>query len=416
MFKRSLVYPILLLAALILLPVQAFAGISISSAGKGKFTLQGTQLEEVTSFQLWITYDNGKLSNPRVTMGPLFSSKLAAINFKANPIQIAVVDTNPIGSSGSNCTIATIDFDTVGASTGYTPVLKYLLIPQPTDPNANSGNPSSLTDSSTGSGSGSGSGNITTNTGTGAGIGQVGGTLTFPGDTATKETPKENKDTGAQTAPQDNPEHKPAPAEMPPPPPPEAETKPSKPEVQPAPVPAKPIQSVIERFRLFTGERTVKNLTALFSRESGETFSQSPAIAIADGKATVKLTITKVAGDRAPNFAFNSAHYVSLTRFDDGEWEVEVRPDAGAVSASVTMLLNGSLQEFPLTVTPKAEVSLIKAGEVSEADFLLFLKDSGTPSAPKYDLNGDGKRDYLDDYIYTANYLVRLGEKTRKKP
>ena len=116
-----------------------------------------------------------------------------------------------------------------------------------------------------------------------------------------------------------------------------------------------------------------------------------------------------------PNFAFNSARYVSLARGDEGEWEVEVRPDAGAVSASVTMLANGTLQEFPLTVTPKVEVSLIKPGKVSEADFLLFLKETGTPAAPGHDLNGDGKRDYLDDYIFTANYLLKVGEQANNK-
>ena len=183
---------------------------------------------------------------------------------------------------------------------------------------------------------------------------------------------------------------------------------------KPEPAP-EPVQSVLERFRLFQGERTIGNLTALFDRPKTAFFTQSPPIAIADGNAVVKLVVSKVSGERAPNFAFNSARYVSLTRTDDGEWEVEVRPDAGAVKASVSMLSNGSVQELPLTVAPKAEVNLTKASKVSEADFLLFLKETGTAAAPKFDLNGDGKRDYLDDYIFTANYLLRMEEAANKK-
>jgi hypothetical protein len=71
------------------------------------------------------------------------------------------------------------------------------------------------------------------------------------------------------------------------------------------------------------------------------------------------------------------------------------------------MLLGGVTREFPLTVAPKVQVDLIKPGTVSEADFALFLKERGTAAAPKSDRNADGRRDYLDEYIFTANYLAQ---------
>jgi hypothetical protein len=39
------------------------------------------------------------------------------------------------------------------------------------------------------------------------------------------------------------------------------------------------------------------------------------------------------------------------------------------------------------------------------ADFAQFLKDGSEPK-PKRDLNGDGRHDYQDDFIYTVNYLI----------
>ena len=431
MCKRSLPYRILLFVVLVVLPVQAFAApqITISQPGSnGVSVVQGIGFTGIHGLDLTISYDSATMSSPVVTMGGFVNGMMSASN-PSNPIRINSVTTNPISGSG---TIATIAFTRSGDSAGnITGILakaitstsngSLVIIPAFVSAAANSTDTATTTSESgtpgsTPGGTAGGTTGLTTNVATGGstGVNTVGGTLTFPGDSTGKDTPaKDNKDATSQPPQQESP--KVAPPEPPAPSAPDsAETKPPK-DVQPAPPPPKPVQAVLESFRLYQGERTVKNLSALFNREGGTNFSQYPAIAVADGKATVKLIISKVAGERAPNFAFNSARYVSLARGDEGEWEVEVRPDAGAVSASVTMLANGTLQEFPLTVTPKVEVSLIKPGKVSEADFLLFLKETGTPAAPGHDLNGDGKRDYLDDYIFTANYLLKVGEQANNK-
>jgi hypothetical protein len=71
--------------------------------------------------------------------------------------------------------------------------------------------------------------------------------------------------------------------------------------------------------------------------------------------------------------------------------------------ATMTIMTDSDIIEYPLTLAPP-----IKDISPAEANFTVFLKDSGA-TPPKRDLNGDGRHDYLDDFIYTANYLIRKG-------
>ena len=447
---------------LVILPLPAFAisTLSISSpAADGVFVLRGVGLEAVSGLQISVSYDSATLSNPRIALGSLVSGMYNATN-PGNPIQVAIVSTTKaISDTG---TIATITFERTGASPGRITALTGTLIdlqgakvamaqpividppgPSTPAPGQQPGNPT---------GTGNPTGN-TGNAGTDTNISATGrtatattpsrtvaGTVTFPSN----ETPANETNEPAaiepepqiETAPQETPEPQgvegEVPAEESAAPVPEAdETKAPEPEAtaQPAAAPPaaappaaappaaapQPVQTVLERFRVFEGERTVQNQVALFHSRAVQAFSQSPAIAIADGEATVRLTISRLAGDKAPNFTFNSARFVSLARSDNGEWEVEVRPEKDAIKASVGMLYNGMVQELPLTVAPEANVAPNKSGDITEADFQLFLKERGTASAPKFDLNGDGRRDYIDDYIFTASYLVKMEEKATRK-
>jgi hypothetical protein len=85
---------------------------------------------------------------------------------------------------------------------------------------------------------------------------------------------------------------------------------------------------------------------------------------------------------------------------------LEAKPIVNALKSGVLFFDDGRTRLIPLTVAPKLRMDLIGSGKGSEEDFALFLKTRGTDKAPKFDLNGDRKRDYLDDYIFTANYLV----------
>ena len=88
-------------------------------------------------------------------------------------------------------------------------------------------------------------------------------------------------------------------------------------------------------------------------------------------------------------------------------WIAELRPVKKAMSATLFVSFKKVMIEFPIIVAPKAVVDMDKSGTVTEADFKLFLRDRGSAKKPKFDLNGDGKRDFVDDYIFTANYLVK---------
>jgi hypothetical protein len=388
-------------------------------------------MENVAGLDISVRYDATTLSNPRVAMGSLVSGMASAVN-PSNPIRLAIVGTTGIKQSG---TIATITFDRIGGSSGkitdlsgtlIDPERKKVAMLSPSIQNPSDTDLQGNNASGSGSGSSDSTGNVTTAS-TSTNVAAVttnqpfivGGTLTLPPtETAGNEkrelsTPPTQPIPTAQT---DAPERREIAREAAAPPADDGESsaQATKAAARAVPVP-EPAQSVLERFRIFRGERTVGTLTALFDRNSAAPFVQSPAIVIADGKATVKLVISKVTGNKAPNFAFDSASFVSVAHTGDGEWEVIARPDGGTVKASVIMFSDGLLQDFPLTVAPKSEVVPGKPGESAETSFLLFLKERGTALAPKFDLNGDGRRDYVDDYIFTANYLVKLQDKPGSK-
>jgi len=446
MFKLSSLPAALLICILAILPVPAYAlsALSISSpAADGVFVLQGAGIEGVSGLDITVSYDLTTLSNPRVEIGKPVRGMLNAVN-PGNPIKMLIVSaTKTITESG---TIATMTFDRVGDSlgkiTGLTATLinldnKKVAMAQPVvinptevrNPDQQTGN-TDTSDTDTGN---SGTGSTTTRQPF-----VVGGTLTLASNGTTDDGQSEPP--SVEVPPLENPEQQPAEGAIPEPEPqvpaPSAEEAqepaPVQPEPEPEPEPESAVQpapegtfqpaasslavqSVLERFRLFQGERTLESLTALFRREGATFFSQTPPIGIADGKSSVKLLIRQVAGDKTPIFAFNSSRFVSLAKTGDAEWEVEVRPNKGAVRSSVTMRSGDVVQVLPLTVTPRADTALTGSGETTEADFRLFLKERGAESAPRYDLNGDGTRDYVDDYIFTANYLLKVQEKAGNK-
>jgi hypothetical protein len=423
--KRAVLCQMMFLCFLVLVPFTAHAAgvISISRAGNGSFTVAANGFTAPAGFHVVVTYDTSRLSNPRVTLGSLLNGTMNAINPNSpGSVQIAGVSGAALKGSGP---IATITFDASGSQAGALGVSGYVIgvagnnlqttfngYSDVVGETSTASNSSSSDQNSTQNTNPTGNPVTTTSGGISTGTPVVGGTLTMPTDDfGARERSKDTPGPAAQPVPQEVRESavpQPSVAEAAAPP----EAPAAKKKAQDTP---RPVQSVLEKFRLFSGEKTPKTLVALFDKDPGAPFSQSPAVCIADGKASVQVTVQKVSGEKAPNFGFNSAHYRSLKQSGDGEWLIEVTPDNGALSASISMLADGVQQEFPLTVSPSADVNLNKSGSVSEADFQLFLKTRGTDGAPKFDLNGDGKRDYLDDYIFTANYLVAKGAKNAKE-
>ena len=423
--KRTVVCQMMLLCSLVFVPFSAYAGtISLSPAGGGAFTVLASGFNAPAGFHLFISYDASRLSNPRVVKGSLVSGGM----FIANPnvagsVQLATVSGTPVAGSGA---VATITFDQTGDSAGTLSVSGTVIdmagknLPvsfsgwsagdgsTPIDTTATGTTPGTTSNPNTfGNPAGAPTGGSPTATPF-----MPGGTLTMPSDDSAARERKEVT-VQPQSTPQEGRENAvPAPVDSDAAVASEAQATKKKAQGE---LP-RPIQSVLEKFRLFAGEKTPQNLMALFDPEQGATMSQSPTVCIADGRSSVQLLVTKVAGDKAPNFGFNNAHSLSVRQAGDGEWQIEVVPAKGALKASISLLTDGVQQEIPLTVSPQANIDLDKSGTVTEADFQLFLKTRGTDAAPTFDLNGDGKRDYQDDYIFTANYLaMKAGAATAKK-
>lgn len=439
-------YSLLLFLALLLLASPAFAlpTLSISSPGSdGVFVLRGEQMDGVAGLDLSVGYDPSTLGNPRVTMGRMLQGMMSAAN-PGNPIRMAIVGTRVLTGGGI---IATIAFDRTGTSPGVITALTGTLIDASGRKVAMAqpvvANPSAAVAAEGSQEGGSRTGEGGTPDGASGGTPSavpvphppfVGGTLTMPGQESaagqeggagrdskeTRETlpaqeaaPVDKKRPGAGQAQLEGKEP-PLEREENPPPPSDERTPPPE-SGKREPQVGQPVQltSVLTRFKEFQGERTVTNLIALFRQDPGLPYTQVPAVAIADGKATVILVIGMTTGEATPRFTFSGCSYVSHNRNETGAWEIKARPERGAVKASVTMLYNGFSQEFPLTVAPKAQLVQGKARPVKEADFQRFLKERGTLARPRFDLNRDGRRDYLDDYIFAANYLAQVGQQVR---
>jgi hypothetical protein len=168
--------------------------------------------------------------------------------------------------------------------------------------------------------------------------------------------------------------------------------------------------SVLDRFRTYQGEKSPEVLVALFSTALSPYIRQEPGVAVSDGTAVVRVTIDlRASKGEAINFALSGAKMVSLKMGDEaGLWVLEALPLANSLKATVTIMNSSSVIEYPLTVVPP-----VAAVSAKREDFALFLKDN-VANAPRYDLNGDGRHDYLDDFIYTAHYLITRGGASKK--
>jgi hypothetical protein len=144
-------------------------------------------------------------------------------------------------------------------------------------------------------------------------------------------------------------------------------------------------------------------MIALFKQPISQSFRQEPFVALSDGTTTVTIVADLPAeAGISPSFALNGAKLVSLKKDDSSStWIIEALPAKGALNASLMVLSEDHVTKYPLTIAPA-----IPNAASTEAEFAAFLKDADkTPAL--HDVNGDGKYDGVDDYIYTVNYLVR---------
>lgn len=406
----------LLLSLLLILLGASFAlcaSVTVVPSGGGNFSVQGSAMDGVSGIDLTLTYDTSSLGSPTVTQGSLVSGALLAANTTVSgAIKIAIISSSPFSGSGE---IAKIRFATQSGSGGITSVRTSMI--------DSSG--AAIASQAGGSGGDSLAGGGLSTT-PGVPFSQPTTTPPSPGTTTRATTSTMPTYPGTVTMPSDiqaKTETKPAettevPAQISEP----AAVKPVQPpaEDKPAPEPQKPekvkitsYKGTLENFRAFKGEKSPATLIALIGKQIAPTIRQEPTVAMSDGKTTVKIVAEmERTGNKSPNFALNGAKLVSLNKDASSfTWVIEAMPQTGAVQAGLTILTDSDTIEYPLTVAP-----LIEGFSPTEADFIAFLKDSKA-AAPKRDLNGDGKHDYLDDFIYTANYVMKKGtsDKAKKK-
>jgi hypothetical protein len=430
---RKLVSALLVSVVLLLLALSAglpgwggvaeAASINVSPTGDGVYTVQGIGFSGVSGLDVTVTYDASTLGNPRVVQGTLLANAV----FAANPNLPGVIRIGALSTSGFSGTgvIAVITFDKKGGAAGLITRLTASLInsagaqipgvttsisnvqadssqtaqtetPAPGTPTQN--NPS--TPVTTGGGSGA-----TGITGTPTGGSVYLGTVSMPGDTVTNQPEKkaENK-AETQKVDQQPPQGQEAAAGQ------NHDTGKTEPEEKKVPAEKKDIiyPSVSDKIRTSPEKLTMEKLLALFELPKGLPYIQTPGVVLSDGKASVLLTVRLGAdGKETPSFALKHAKLLSLQQGEGGEWLIEALPALNTNEAAVMVSLDASNILIPLTVAqPLNSKSLGDLKMLSEKTFHLFLKERGSKDAPRYDLNNDGKRDYLDDYIFAANFLA----------
>lgn len=437
--KSRLLITMLTVLVSLLVAQAGYAAVTLSlvPSGTNRFVVQASSLDGVAGLDIMITYDSTLLASPVVEKG----SGIGAATMVANPsysgssIRIVVVNTTNMKGSGP---VANVAFTSKGSGTGNLGMSASLIdesyksvsvIPvgytapvittgddkagdkTGDDKTGDKAGDKSSDDKSSDDKSNQGGGGTSSNIST-VGSGQP-TWLNLQTGTDTAPTPaRERKEEPA--VPTAEPVQEPMAAPAPRQPAAEPPVAPVAPVAAPAEKKLAVAKGVLAKFRDFKGERTPKALQELFKPEEGTSYRQQPPVALSDGVTAVKVRVAVPAtAKNAPNFALKDAKLVSLRRDADGAWVVEAKPAKGVFAATVIMLLDGAVTEMPVVVAPPTDITVVKPGVApTEAEFSQFLKERGTDKAPRFDLNKDGKRDYLDDYIFTANYLA-MGSKNQ---
>jgi hypothetical protein len=407
---------------------NASTDLKLVQTASGVYSLQGTDFKGVAGTDVIIKYDKLSLGNPRIVWGNLAAGYTVVNTNQSGQIRIAAVDVNANATAPGTGTFATVTFDIVGTPSGnITATAKLIDIrgaslatPVSVAPVAYSIGTTITSGTDSGNESVPVSGQATETTASEISVTGSSGNLTASGyrwvtiSTDGSTTPEKEKEEPSVPVPEAAPEgEKQAVTAN------EAQPQPDRDPENPVKDPERKlvvVRSVLEEFRLFQGEKTAKALQALFKNK--EYLAQEPPIALSDGNTKVKLLLERCPSEKqTPNFLIKQAKLISLKTGGNSEWVVELLPDKGAYEATVMLSEDCLVNVIPLTIAPPLAAGnrIGLKGNLTEADFNLFLKKRGTEKAPCFDLNNDGKRDYIDDYIFTANFIARNGHVAKKK-
>jgi hypothetical protein len=385
--------------------------------GIGSYVVQGTGMDGVAGIQLDISYDASSLATPTVTQGNLVAGAMLAANTsKPGSIKIAIISTTPFAGSGQ---IATISFASKTGNGGITSITSSMIDSKGAALSSTGNNVASTETASNG---------IITNPGVPFSQPTAQPSQTSPlnqtiqSQTTTTTTATTPTYLGTVTLPTDQQQR----ADSQPPQtatapvyasePPAARTaessKPSEKTASNAKAEESPqyvhYKSIADRFKAYAGKKQLSQMAQLFEKKVAQHIQQNPAIVISNGKSKALLTVDIPARiNSSPNFAVNGGTLISFKQDnkDKGRWIVEVVPETGSLTVPVTVIAGSEEFEYPLTLAPPVKTTLT----LDEKGWNRFLKEVGTAKAPLHDLNNDGVRDYLDEYIFVANYLANKG-------
>lgn len=385
------------------------ASVSVVDSGNSSYTIWGNVMDGVTGIELNIAYDSASLATPDIVQGGLISGAMMVANTtKPGNIKVAIISARAFAGSGQ---IINVNFASRSGSGGITVVSAKMI-------DINRAAVASSAAAIENSAASSPSGGTITSPGlpfsqTASKPGPTQSTLTSPTKTVVEPTTTYGQSiSGTVSLPSDfqpKSEIKPAEAEIqqnqPSEPPPRAQdsiTAEKKDAKQPKAVESKLTshESILNRFKEYKGEKSPAQLTALFNKQIAANIQQKPSVALSDGTMIISVNVKLDAvTDNLPNVALNGALLKSLRWNEaDSSLSIEALPEAGVVEFTLIFLSGSEIIEYPLTVAPYVK-GLVPTAE----GFAAFLK-----AAPaKRDLNGDGRYDYFDDYVFTANYLAR---------
>lgn len=176
---------------------------------------------------------------------------------------------------------------------------------------------------------------------------------------------------------------------------------------QPAPTVAEVVimDGPLDRLRQAQGDGSLVARLNIIRSSGSNQVRQEPAIAWSDANTPVQLAFLAHAGSDAPNLALTNLRLRRLYRASDGRWVLDAQVHENVWEARVFVMGQGKTLSVPVVVAPRVAIDFNDDGRIDEADYRLLL-DALKNDDPAFDLNADGATDYIDEYIFLANYLL----------
>lgn len=392
--------------------VASEPAVTLTSSGVGAYLLQGSSLRNAAALDITLTYDASLLARPRAAQGALLSNDLFMANTNTpGTIRIATVHSGNLNGTG---VIASISFDAAGGDNGIKSLRVIALDPEgkkitlaaviaPNDQQQNTAStrhdqPKPPADADAVSASAK--------------------PVLITGVQKSTAEPSLH-DTGSQTGPvqQDPPTIAKADPVAPPSRPEAAEAATQG--ALPGQVEKKvfKFKSALDRFKEYKGPRTPEKLIALLKQEGQFAFLQDPAIALSDNITPVTVAVITTASTTSADFILQGGKIFSAERDKDhsNRWIVTLLPEKNAYDVRLSIKEPDALRILPLTVTPKVNADLDGSGKVTRKDFARYLASKGGIRLVTYGSSPADRNRYLDDYVFTANYVLALSPKAPRK-